>query len=167
MKKKWIPILVLLGSLAFGGCATPPKATVATKATVPADRYMEFGHGKVKLPLGIPDFSSFQLIQKFPVYAGKNFIIVGGEGVNPANSREFILLVVVVEKHGDDTKVFLLAFQHSLILEGKDPTSRAFVDKAYLETGIYSGVFVEVEKVPDLKKFITLKTQQLLPKTGI
>jgi hypothetical protein len=165
MKKVWILIPVLLGSLLLGGCATVPKAPIPVVA--PQERSIVFGDGKVILPAGVPDFGSFRLLQRFPLYESDNLIIMGGEGQGVENSREFVLLVVAIERHGDTGKVFLLAFQYSQLPEGKDPVSHAYIDKTYMETGTYSGVFVEVNKIPDVKKFIALRTQQLLKKTGI
>lgn len=163
---KRVLCLAFVCGLFLIGCVLTGKA-ISAKKVAAESQTMQFGSGLVNLPDGIPNFSRFQLLSRLPIYAEETLAIVVGEAQNPENGREFVTLVVVIEASGKEPKVFLLGFQYSVIPEKADATTCCFLDKTYLETGVYSGVFTEVDKLPNPEKFIALKKQQLAPRTDI
>jgi len=152
-------ILLLSGLLA---CAGPGKVVP------PAETYQtELWGSKITLPKSIPAFDTFKIIQNVPFRVEKNIRMDVLEAQNVQNEREFLLIVVAIERHGNSGVPFMLAFQYSIVPENADPKSRIFVDKTYLETGIFSGKYVEVDKLPNLDAFIALKNVQLAEKVSL
>ena len=152
-------VLLLAVSLS---CAAPSKI-----APAPETYQTELWGAKIVLPKDIPAFDQFKVLQNVPVRMEKNLRVFALEAQNIKNEREFLLIVVVIERHGEMGVPFMLGFQYSIVPEKEDPKSRIFVDKTYLETGVFSGKYTEVEKFPNLNAFTALKDAQLAEKVQL
>jgi hypothetical protein len=153
----WIVIVLLVVSLAacfpskFGSSGTPMK-------------HLQMGDIKLTVPLEVPDFSHFAVVQATPLYEGECLKIIGVEAINPEDSREFILVIIVFERVGKEGIPHVLGFQHSIVSREKDPVSIEYIDQAYLETGTPTGVFVKTNKTIDGEAFISMREKQLKEK---
>lgn len=158
---KCVVAIVLALALLLGGCAS------VSKIVAPQTRQEVLWNTKITIPAEVPDIGEFKILQMMPIQQGETYSIIAIETQGVKNSREFLILVVFVDTRGKEPLPYLLSFQHSIIPEKGDPTSKYYTDETFANTGTFSGIFIETKDFPDLKKFGAMMEQKSKRKVRI
>lgn len=116
---------------------------------------LKFGNEQIAVDNAVPDFVEWRG-QFVVVHQGENFALILWEGVNPKNQSEFVLVMVAVERKGDDKEIFMIAVRHVMLDKNGNAEIKDYSDQRYFKSGISSGKLT-LSGHPDFPKLIAMK----------